>query len=155
MAYYIRFLKTPAICESSKASITVTSVVSITTDLGDISFCSNVELIAELVDASKSNEPITNARYQWTGNKRTLNVFLACDRHFLSQALRVHVTTPDTQTSVQSFQVPKFLDTWSATFGQGQMGQSAPLVERQFALGKDTSLRIWEETGNSIARHIW
>ncbi|KAI5805381.1 putative methyltransferase-domain-containing protein [Peziza echinospora] len=46
---------------------------------------------------------------------------------------------------------------YSAPFGLagGSEGFSEAFVERRFMLARDCELRIWEETGESIARHIW
>jgi hypothetical protein len=44
---------------------------------------------------------------------------------------------------------------WSASLILEDGAQAEKLVERRFDMGDSPSLHIWEETGNSIARHIW
>jgi hypothetical protein len=155
MVYYIRFLKPPVISDLDKRLYLVTSVITITTDLGDISFWSNVELIARLVDVDNRSKVVETTKCPWQGGKRTVTVFFTYGKGQPNHNLRVHVTTEDTASSCASLKLPEILDVWSAPFKQNTVGRSASLVERQFLLSAGEALRIWEETGNSIARHIW
>jgi hypothetical protein len=155
MVYYIRFLKPPVVTDLDKKSNLVTSVITITTDLGDISLWSSVELIARLVDVDNAGKVIETTKCPWQGGKRTVTVFFTYDKGHSNHDLRVCVTTKDTEGSWASFKLPEILDVWSAPFRQNTIGRSASLVERQFRLSAPVTIRIWEETGNSIARHIW
>ena len=155
MVYYIRFLKPPVVSDLDKRSYLVTSVITITTDLGDISLWSNVELIARLVDVDNAGNVISTSKAPWKGGKRTVTVFFTYGKDQPNHDLRVHITTEDTASSCASFKLPEILDVWSAPFRQNAIGRSASLVERQFRLSPSVCVRIWEETGNSIARHIW
>ncbi len=155
MVYYIRFLKPPVVSELDKKSNTITSVITVTTDLGDISLPSDVELIAQLVDAENDNKVIERTPCKWKGGRRTVNIFFTCEKGVQSRSVRVHVTTQETEQSIASYKLPDIFDVWSATFKADQIGKSASLVERQFSLSSEVCVRIWEETGNTIARHIW
>jgi hypothetical protein len=155
MVYYIRFLKPPVVSDLDKKSFLATSVITITTDLGDISLWSNVELIARLVDVDDEGKVISITRCPWQGGKRTVTIFFTYEIAQQNHSLRVHVTTEDTASAGTSFKLPEILDVWSAPFRQNTIGRSASLVERQFHLSASVCVQIWEETGNSIARHIW
>lgn len=155
MVYYVRFLKPPVVSDLDKKSNLVTSVITITTDLGDISLWSNVDLIARLVDVDNAGKVVETTKCAWQGGKRTVNVFFTYGKGQPNHNLRVHVTTEDTANCWASFKLPEILDVWSAPFQRNAIGRSASLVERKFRLAAGETLRIWEETGNSIARHIW
>lgn len=50
------------------------------------------------------------------------------------------------------------LSAWSAPFKIPEAGagtSAGALVERRLQMSKERTLRVWEETGESIARHIW
>ena len=155
MVYYIRFMKPPVVSDLDKSSYLVTSVISITTDLGDISLWSNVELVARLVDVDDADKIINTTKCPWQGGKRTVTVFFTCEKRQPNHNVRVHITTEDTASSCACFEIPEILDVWSAPFKQNDIGRSASMVERQFPLSASICVQIWEETGNSIARHIW
>ena len=155
MVYYIRFLKPPVVSELDKKSITITSVITVTTDLGDISLPSDVELLAQLVDVGNDNKVIERTPCKWQGGRRTVNIFFTCEKDIQGRSLRVHVTTQETEQSIASYRLPNIFDVRSATFNTNKIGKSASLVERQFNLSNHVCVRIWEETGNTIARHIW
>lgn len=45
---------------------------------------------------------------------------------------------------------------WSAPFGPSAPSREAlKLAERRFKVSNDHEVCIWEETGESIARHLW
>jgi hypothetical protein len=155
MVYYIRFLKPPVVSDLDKKSYLVTSVITITTDLGDISLWSNVELVARLVDIDNAEEVVATAKCPWRAGERTVDIFFTCDKSQRNHNVRVHVTTLNTTSSWASSKLPEILDVWSAPFKENATGRSAPTVERQLRLSADVYARIWEETGNSIAGHIW
>ena len=155
MVYYIRFLKPPVVSDLDKKSYLVTSVITITTDLGDISLWSNVELVVRLVDVDDAGKIVNVTKCPWKGGKRTVTVFFTCEKDQPNHSLRVHITTEDTESCRACSRLPEILDVWSAPFKQNDIGRSASLVERQFRLSATICVQIWEETGNSIARHIW
>lgn len=50
------------------------------------------------------------------------------------------------------------LSAWSAPFKipeAGAVTSAGALVERRLQMSNDCILSVWEETGESIARHIW
>jgi hypothetical protein len=155
MVYYIRFLKPPVVSDLDKKSYLVTSVITITTDLGDLSLWSNVELVARLVDVDDACNIRSTTRCPWQAGNRTVTISFTYGKGQPDRNLRVHVTTEDTARSCACFELPEILDVWSAPFKQNNPGRSASLVERRFQLSASNCVHIWEETGNTIARHIW
>lgn len=155
MVYYIRLLKPPVVSDLDKKSYLVTAVITITTDLGDITLWSDVELLVRLVDVENAGQVIESTTCPWQAGKRAVTVFFTYDKGQPNHDFRVHVTTEETARCSTAFKLPEILDVWSAPFRQNAVGRSASLVERQFRLSPLERLQIWEETGNSIARHIW
>jgi len=155
MVYYIRFLKPPVVSDLGKNSYLVTSVITITSDLGDISLWSDAELIAQLIDIDRAGKIISTTKCPWQGGKRAVTVFFTYEKGQTNHDLRVHITTEETTGSCALFKLPEILDAWSVPFKQHTIGRSASLVERHFPVSTGVTVRIWEETGNSIARHIW
>ena len=155
MVYYVRFLKPPVIAEVEQQTMLVTSVVTVTTDLGDIALPSNVDLLATLVEAENTDQIIDQTVYPWQGGKRAITVFQTCKKTFERGGLRVHVSTRETEQCHGERRIPGILDIWSSPFSLEQLGRSSPMVERQFRLAEDVCVSIWEEAGNTIARHIW
>ncbi|KKA18344.1 hypothetical protein T310_7710 [Rasamsonia emersonii CBS 393.64] len=67
------------------------------------------------------------------------------------------VDTPPSQTDslLDPSTVPVVISGWSTAFGGPQALPAEKLIERRLRLQNQSELRVWEETGNNIARHIW
>ena len=155
MVYYVRFLKPPVLSEVDEKTVLITSVVTVTTDLGDIALPSNVDLLVRLVEVKDTDQIIDQLIYPWQGGKRALSIFQTCPKTHEKGNLRVHVSTPETEQSRVEFRIPGILDIWSSPFRLEQLGRSSTMVERRFEFAGNVCISIWEETGNTIARHIW
>ena len=155
MVHYIRFLKPPKVREASSKSVVIFCVVTITTDLGESFFPSNAILEARLIAAEQPSKTLTETSCKWHSGQRTASITLM-SRHPLPELdLRVHLTTEETRQSTTAYQIPKVIDIWSDSFRAIVSDQISYLVERQLLLSPNAKMGIWEETGNSIARHIW
>jgi hypothetical protein len=155
MVHYIRFLKPPQVREASSKSVVIFCVVTITTDLGESFFPSNAILAARLLAASQPSKTLTETSCKWHSGQRTASITLM-SRHPLPELdLRVHLTTEETRQSTTDYQIPKVIDIWSGSFRAIVSDRISSLVERQLLLSPNAKIGIWEETGNSIARHIW
>lgn len=164
MVYYIRFLKTPRTQIVKPGLVAVSALISITTDLGDAFLAEDVALQAQLIDASdpstKSNTILQENTYNWEAGKRELLIsigpFKVASR--ISKVVLAigpkSTSTLDTDLS-DAKRVPLVISGWSAPFSVAQNSPAEKLIERRFVLQNNTRLRIWEETGNNIARHIW
>lgn len=168
MVYYIRFLKTPR-AQIVKGFVSVSALISITTDLGDAFLAEDVELQVQLIDASdpktesksKSTAIVIESTNTWEAGKRELKIstnLIKIDKKISKVVLavgpKIGGSTLDTDLSDVK-RVPLVISGWSAPFAVAQNSEAEKVIERRFVLQNDTRLRIWEETGNNIARHIW
>ncbi|KAE8320341.1 putative methyltransferase-domain-containing protein [Aspergillus transmontanensis] len=163
MVYYIRFLKTPRIQKQKAGSLSISALICITTDLGDAFLAQDVDLVVSL--SRKDSEKVLHQEpLSWKAGKRELAILLGPFHPQLSQHAIVlsvaaadrgkhHPPSPDNLLGKPG--VPLVISGWSAPFGGTDSLVAEKLVERRFGPKGHLDLRIWEETGNSIARHIW
>lgn len=167
MVYYVRFLKPPKTEKSNRSSLSVSALICLTTDLGDSFLPDDVELRVTLT-GHKTEIPLLEKSVSWQAGSRQLLVSLGpFDRHICNNqpvvlGIAAAGTRPPSQTAVcqadrllNESTIPLVISGWSTPFGGPQDLQTERLVERRFHLQGKQDLRIWEETGNSIARHIW
>jgi len=154
MVHYIRFLRTPQVGRGKK-TIDIAAVVAVTTDLGDAYYAEDVDLLVEVTQAHGPHQMLHSQVVKWTGGSRASKFALCCEIKDTSLPVRLHVTTDATAAAIAACHVPKLLDAWSDSFALSDKQRAEPMVERQILLPNMTCLRIWEETGDSIARHIW
>ena len=150
MVHYIRFLRTPQV-HVTKKSTEINAVIAVTTDLGDSLLAQDEELTVELVEAHHPHGVLKTSKVQWRDGSRACKFTIACSNKEAKKTVVVHVTGPSTKSGV----VSKILDVWSDAFSLSIDLQSEPVVERQIVLSNKSRVKIWEETGDSIARHIW
>ena len=167
MVYYIRFLKVPSIApQTDNVHSTVKTAVTITTDLGD-SFCaSGLQLLVHL-ESSRGPHLDWKCQSTWKPGMRAIIVEALVITENFSGPLRlcvyVQTVSPASGNIVASIKdpprglIPAVVPCWSDTFDISRNRQAAKMVERRFMLDHDGAceLHIWEETGESIARHIW
>ncbi|KAE8453642.1 hypothetical protein EG329_009153 [Mollisiaceae sp. DMI_Dod_QoI] len=161
--HYIRFLKVPRLIRTGKDQRTLVAKVTITTDLGESFLASNVAIEALLEDPAGVPVPTTRpTRYTWDGKNgmRSLEVSIALPKR-CTGLVKMSVRPVDRKYAVDTFQDAL------GTSGHGGIAAvrsieiavesnnaAAPLAERRFITGSG-AISIWEETGESIARHIW
>ncbi|KAL4979715.1 putative methyltransferase-domain-containing protein [Aspergillus desertorum] len=159
MVYYIRFLKTPRLQKQKTGSISASALICITTDLGDAFLSQDVDLFVALHPAHQEKSVLWQERLQWHGGKRELPIALGpLPASIGQQSIIMKVTATKSISSdslLDPHSIPLVLSCWSATFGGLQSLVADKLVERRFRINQSVVLSIWEETGNSIARHIW
>ena len=161
MVYYIRFLKPPKAEKQGNKSLSITTLITLTTDLGDSFMAEDADLLVILVD-QLTQKPICQKRFNWKAGKRELPltlgpfpVHLAQQNLVLGAAINQQSHPATADNLVQEHGVPVVLSGWSAPFCGLQRLVAERFIERRFTLKDELDLRIWEETGNSIARHIW
>ncbi|KAI9036985.1 protein N-lysine methyltransferase family protein [Aspergillus affinis] len=164
MVYYVRFLKTPRVQNHKAGSVLVSALVCITTDLGDAFLAQDVDLSVSL-SVAQTDQVLYQEPLKWKAGKRELPISLGPFPGNLSQRTTMVLTvavadsrkpglpTPNSLSGKPG--VPLVLSGWSAPFGGSESSVADKLVERRFGSIEALDLRIWEETGNSIARHIW
>ena len=152
MVHYVRFLSPPQVSETQKKLLTVSAVLVVTTDLGDAFFAEDVDLQVRIVRAQKNLDVIHEQTVFWKGQSRALKVSFQCPGKYAGQSVRMHAAAPRLETSGS---VPMILDVWSMPFELTDKQRAEPLVGRELLLHNNTNLKIREEIGDSIARHVW
>jgi hypothetical protein len=167
---YIRFLKTPRVVVDKKtAKSEVHCLITIASDLGDSFLPYDVQLSAELyactkdpaddpeVTRYKTGDVLVWGSVQWTGGMRSLSITLPLRKSQASSfQLRVGVEPRKVHDDYASLSEPGargVVSAWSAAFAS--QAEAPKLVERRFVLPTGKSINVWEETGESIARHLW
>ena len=153
---YIRFLKPPKTDGKS-----VKALVTITSDLGDSFLAEDAALTATLLaDAEESVQAKINVT--WKAGMRSLPVVFDLPPQKLNQPLRVHVGLQDRPESDHfsklhaAAESPCVISAWSQIINfPKHIIEAEKLVERKFIRQDDRRFSIWEETGESIARHVW
>ena len=150
MVHYIRFLKTARITKRSPRSVSVTALITVTTDLGDSFLPSEAKLSACLVAVDDPSMVLCRHEVHWQRGYRELSIILTANLDHSVSLLRLHIFQ-----STPIGCLPPILGAWSAPFQYLADSRAAALVERQISISGLPLLKIWEETRNSIARHIW
>jgi hypothetical protein len=155
---YVRFLKTPRItAEKGTNKSNVYCLINITSDLGDSTLPYDATLVAELISPEQGDQILSSRYVKWTADMRTLAITLPLKPQHKNSPLRVCIgVTPkatfDTFTSLSNPDSPAIVSAWSAEFTSQK--EAVKLVERRFQIANRT-IKVWEETGESIARHLW
>ncbi|KAG9196502.1 hypothetical protein G6011_01623 [Alternaria panax] len=158
---YVRFLKSPRVV-TDKATLRkqVTCLVTITSDLGDSFLPYDIQLAAELLVTADSRENVLIwSTVQWTAGMRSLPITFPLPKSQPSLShLRVRVggepkRTHDELAAISESDARGVVSAWSPPFTSDV--DAPKLVERRFKLLNGPITTIWEETGESIARHLW
>jgi hypothetical protein len=150
MVHYIRFLKTARVEYQTSKYVSVIALITITSDLGDIFLSSNANLTSRLIVADQPETVISQENVTWHGGSRELSLRLHVFLGQTTPLVRLHAFHTTANGSL-----PSIFDAWSAPFELLPDSRAAALVERRLSLSGLPTLMIWEETGNSIARHVW
>jgi len=155
MVHYLRFLRTPQAADVSKKCVHISAVAAVTTDLGDSFLSQDVTIVARIVDATKGGQTLCSSEVPWKNGLRAAKITLPCNAQLAGRLAQVHLTTQDTISAHASCEMPAIVDVWSSPFTIKPKLKTEPVVERRVQLKGKSQARIWEETGDSIARHIW
>jgi hypothetical protein len=158
MVHYIRFLKTPLLSKPNPKECRISALITITTDLGDALFTKDTSItvyIHPIASTAAHGKGLQTVR--WTSKSRVLAITINFIRSQLQLPARLFVTSTDggLDDVVTLSSLPGIVPAWSAPFNDVDMKQADLLVERRLKFPDRGSLSIWEETGDSIARHIW
>ena len=154
MVHYIRFLRPPQ-CDASKKGVEISAVVALQTDLSDALLDQDVVLIANVLEANYPNGPLHSQLLHWQAALRVLKFTILCPSRYISKSVRLHMTTKETESASKQLAISNILDVWSCEFRLSDKQRSEPFVERRTPLPNKTNVRIIEEIGESMARHIW
>lgn len=151
MVYYVRFLKPPR-AQQQKGSVSITTLFCITTDLGDSFLAEDVDLLVTARETTSST--CFQKKVQWNAYHRELPITLGPLP--ANMARKTFVLTVNSCTDSQDvptvFPLQLVMGASSAPFG---LDSTAEKLVRRHIKAPGLELNIWEETGNSIARHIW
>lgn len=171
--HYIRFLKFPSAKALPKANYgyELTSKITITSDLGESFLCADLELVAVLVESDDRFSQKNHNIFGWKAGSRELDV-----SWLITTSARGPLSELKWPCRLQVYVLPKevspkcMLDVLEPVaagdlFGGVLRVESEPFcdrpsgkpkrVKRTLQLDSEDQMEIWEETGESIARHIW
>ena len=160
MVYYIRFLKSPKVFASGPSRYLVKALMTITTDLGD-AFCPyDVDIETTLIPLDEADPPsaFPCLRSSWKGTMRCLWIEVVTGP--LDQHVRLSVTSQDGPNLSTSFcsilsSLPSIVALCSDRFSLSNGETAGNIVQRSFRTGSNVAVSIYEESGESIACHIW
>lgn len=156
MVHYIRFLKPPSLgVKGSKA--TVKALVTVTTDLGENFYQAGIVLHAILLEGESALSQWKS--YTWKPGMRVMWIEI----HDLPVAavwssIRLFVSHKKNNVAdvISHANMPEILSAWSGRFGLAD--EHDPQGRHKMERRLDTAgsvMSIYEECGESIARHIW
>lgn len=159
MVHYIRFLKAPRLQEVRGSSAVVKSLITITTDLGDDFFPSDLALNAGFVpeDATRSGL-IRCCNILWKGGMRVLWIEAVGEQVTPETKLRVIEARSNAREQLNDTivleQMPPVIGCTSGILALDDVGAGLR-SERNLQLQPGKFLWIEEDMGDSIARHVW
>jgi len=171
--HYIRFFKSPRIVGVGRERALVAKI-TVTTDLGESFLAADVGILVDVVAEDGESLLGPGKEYVWKGRDgmRSLEVSLSMQKVRKVPAVKMVVAAKG-ERHVNSFEGVLGIDDKMGTVeNQGrivtvrsmeidvQSGQptATGMAERVFSSSirnGGTEIHIWEETGESIARHIW
>ena len=162
MVHYIRFLKVPFLCSANNGlHRVVKALITITTDLGDDFLAKDLPLNAELFLSNQQEHSHYRHRAYWKGGSRVLwtEIDMPCSER-TEEHWKLAITTAHQATDFQfdilaEDVVCEVFSAWSGINHQTADAVNLDRVERRFMLRPGNVLSILEDTGESIARHIW
>ena len=153
MAWYIRFLKPPKLDQKGH----VRALITITTDLGDDFYPADFSLHAMIVTTEYEEDWMSEWQtVKWKSGMRTLWIDIVNADADPPVNLRLIVNTEQSKegNSISLGNIPEIFGVWSDTF-DGDQRQARKMVERRYRTDSGPERTIMEETGESIARHVW
>ena len=156
MVYYIRFLKTPKIFQKKKG-LQIKAAVAVTTDLGDAFYPEKLQLGYEILSGDERVVKKDNNGLHCPENTLCLRLDIPIERSHCLKPLRMHLFQKAAAGVGGTYfgDIPFIVDVWSDYFIFSNHDTTSWRVERQLVLGNAAPLKIWEDMGDSIARHIW
>ncbi|KAF2237701.1 hypothetical protein EV356DRAFT_480576 [Viridothelium virens] len=158
--HYVRFLKPPYLDSEGDRNL-VKCLITITTDLGESFYPQDVPLAATLRSHDPDGDIFLRRTLPWSQGMRSIPLAFDITNSDVDWPLRVHIgpkNSPfsDHFESQHPGAPPAVISAWSGDIQKaGADSESPRMVERRFTPFSDRIISIWEETGESIARHLW
>ena len=157
--HWIRFLKLPKAAVSKDGKYVANALVTITTDLGESFLMSDCDLHVWIeYQENEQFPPSSKTAHKWVGGTRQLAIQHHLDCPEASITRMVIAMAEDFAAASSPVEQSTSL---SKIFAARAIvsAQAHPLhelhVERQLTLPGGSILSIYEESGESIARHVW
>ena len=153
MVYYIRFLKPP---KFDIDKCIVRALVTITTDLGDDFYPADIGLYAAVISDTLNESDTEWENISWKRGTRNVWIEIRKSHFNNTRSMRLLVSTRRTLAAdtVLLSNLPEILSARTEVFGK-EKPQAGNRIERRYGTNLGNSRAIYEETGESIARHIW
>lgn len=164
--HYIRFLKAPKIARDSHGRPILSAVITITTDLGDAFLYSDLPLVIEvedmhgkkLQDGGKAKELIWTSSDGFKGLPVEVSLGILGVR--AGTDVKMVIKAKEEQHLVECFdhvleQNASGSDDNGSVVTLRGLPVNNGIVERVLKYGNERAIHIWEESGESIARHVW
>lgn len=161
--HYIRFLKTPVLSytKSKQSTCRIQALITVTSDLGDSFFPEDLLISAFLLyEGDETRKPVHRQKHQWKAGMRSLHLQYHINLDNPERLMQLMIVAKDIEDAYHEHQkisltnIPRITSVWSESFACGKKPLKKE-VERRFQLPGDNNMVIREETGESIARHIW
>jgi hypothetical protein len=159
---YIRFLKTPRVAiEKGTSKNQISCLITITSDLGDSFLPYDLPLAAEVLSLHPEEEVVVWRTVHWKAGMRSLPITFPVKKNSTSSEFRIRVgleprAQHDEYIKLSEEGACGVVSVWSQAFSLSATASGAEkLVQRRFKLPSGLILSIYEETGESIARHLW
>lgn len=156
---YVRFLKLPKTDRDSKS---IKALITVTSDLGEDFLAEDVSLTATIRSVDPDGDVYLRMGLEWTAGMRSLPVAFGIGTNTLDWPVRLHVGPRDSSCTDafeeihQSTGLPYLISAWSGSiYPSTRKYEADRVVLRRFTQLNNRTLCCWEETGESIARHIW
>jgi len=164
--HYIRFLKVPRLVPVTGTLLVLSAKITITTDLGDAFLAEDIALEVECEDEEGRSRARHRKVYAWRGlsGMRSLDVSVSLTMTATkTEKIRMLVRLSENRHAVDKLEtiltdgggegaVVPVRSSFVALNGQEMAKRRA---ERLFTTPQCNAIKVWEETGESIARHIW
>jgi len=154
---YIRFLKTPKVQENS-----IKTTITITSDLGDTFLNEELDLIGTVQGGDDRRQTYLRQTIKWKPGLRALPVTFLIAGKTIKWPCCVHIASVQSP-SFDAFEnredessIPNMVSVWSDVLDPPNgIATASRTAGRRFKLLNKSVLKMWEETGESIARHLW
>lgn len=160
MVHYIRFLKAPKLHNVGGSRALVKALITITTDLGDDFLPCDLALKAGLIQGdSNTSELIQCRNVLWRSGMRVLWIEVAGEQ--ISSASRLQVIGARScekeqfSDSIAFKRIPFVIGCSSSIVDPLRDAEHCGRSERNLLLQPGNCLRVDEDIGESIARHVW
>lgn len=172
--HYIRFLKSPICVPSPKTStgFQLNSKITITSDLGESFLCADIDIVAVLIEEDDRFSQQNHMIFGWKAGMRQLEVSWKVTTsargavNSLQWPCRLAVYALQKEHSPRNIiDVLDVVPGGDGYCGSIMRAESLPFtlkvssevkrVKRCLELSSQDHLVLWEDTGESIARHIW